>query len=147
MALEVPFQSESFCDSMWLQQVQNSFKIDFILLSYLMTFFIKDVLRRKRLVTSSSLLSVLKKQCLSSLRCICNVSLEKYVFSCLIHSQSSMEVAILIVQARRVSQMISFNAVNYDTFSFSARRYHSQHMQRNTALHLHRKESFSLPSA
>lgn len=98
MASEVPFQSESFCDSMWFQQVQNSFKMDFILLSYLMTFFIKHVLKRKRLVTTSSLLSVLEKQFA--------VSLGKYVFICLIHSQSSMEVAILIVQAKRVSQTI-----------------------------------------
>lgn len=102
MASEVPFQPKLFYDSTWFQQCQNSLKIDFILLlSYLITFLIQDLLRRKRLVTTSGLLSLLKKHYLNYLRWIWNAFLEKYIYICLIHSQSSMEVVITIVHARQ----------------------------------------------
>lgn len=66
-----------------------------------MTFLIQDLLTRKRLATTSHLLSLLKKQYLTSLRWIWNAFLAKYIYICLTHSPRSMEVAITIVHARQ----------------------------------------------
>lgn len=86
---------------MGFQQQQDSFRMDFILLSCLMTFLIQDLLIEKKLATTLSLISLLQKRHLNCFRWIWNAFLEKYIYICSIHSWSSMEIAIAAVHERQ----------------------------------------------